>query len=257
MKGKLLTKLPATTLIVITAILLIVSTPAFAQKPKTNVAVFQLGDQVTRIPAPAGFEEAASQFEKIKDHFSATEPPDNDLLAVHLPSADCDRLRAGEFGPFNFNTKVSVRRAVRDQPYSAERFADLVAAFRKSGAQILDINSPAMKDAVKRLDKSLRELNQEDAEIDLGQPINLGEFDTRPNVYSVMLVLNFKTKSGDNEVSAPVLGGLSYVRVGQRMIYVYTYRKYKAEADVQILRDFTRKWIGEILAANRPARSRS
>jgi hypothetical protein len=232
------------------AILFVASVSAFAQTPKTSVTVFQLGDQATTIPTPEGFEEAASQFEVIKDRFTRTEAPENDMLAVHLPHADCERLRAGEFGPFNFNTKVSVRRAVRDQPYSAERFAGLVAEFRKSGAQILDINSPAMKSAVKRLDKSLSELNQQEAGVDLSQPINLGEFDTRPNVYSVMLVLNFKTKNGDSEVSTPVLGGLSYVRVGQRLIYVYTYRKYVSATDVEVLRDFTRKWIGQILAAN-------
>ena len=82
-----------------------------------------------------------------------------------------------------------------------------------------------------------------------------GEFDTRPNVYSVMLLLNFKTKSGDNEVSVPIAGGLSYVRVGQRLIYVYTYRKFTSAADVEVLRDFTKKWIGQILAANVAGRS--
>jgi hypothetical protein len=245
------------------AMLLVISPAAVAQKrktvapqPKPAIAVFQLGNQATRIPAPAGFEEAASQFEKIKQHFTATEAPDNDMLAVHLPRADCERLRAGEFGPFDFYTKISIRRAIRDEEYSAARFANLVAEFRKSGAQILDINGPTMKGIVERLDKSLTELSQQSAEIDLSQPVNLGEFDTRPNVYSVMLLINFKTKIGDETTNVPVLGGLSYVRIGQRLVYVYTYRKYKAGADVQTLRDFTKAWIGQILAANPPTITR-
>jgi hypothetical protein len=220
------------------------------RKRKPVVAVFQLGNQATRIPAPTGFEEAASQFEKIKHHFTLTEAPDNDMLAVHLPRADCEKLRAGEFGPFDFYTKVSIRRAIRDEAYSAEHFANLIATFRQSGGQILDINGPTMKGVVERLDKSLTELSQQSTEIDLSQPVNLGEFDTRPNVYSVMLLMNFKTKIGDETANVPVLGGLSYVRIKQRLVYVYTYRKYKAGADVQILRDFTKTWIGQILAAN-------
>jgi plasmid stabilization system protein ParE len=40
--------------------------------------------------------------------------------------------RAREFGPFNFYTKVSVRKGVREEDYSAERFATLVSTFRKS-----------------------------------------------------------------------------------------------------------------------------
>lgn len=235
------------------AIVFAMTATAVAQTRKTSVAVFQLGNQPTRIPAPAGFEEATSQFEKIKTHFTATEAPDNDMLAVHLPRADCQRLRAGQFGPFDFYTKVSIRKGVRDEDYSAERFANLVSAFRESGLKLLDINGPTMKGILERLDKSLSELSQQETEIDLSQPVNLGEFDTRPNVYSVMLLMNFKTKSGDAQASVPVLGGLSYVRIKQRLVYVYTYRKYKSGADVQILRDFTKSWIGQILAANRPA----
>src|SRR5882724_367495 len=117
------------------AILSLVSTSAVAQTQKTGVTTFPLGNQLTVIPAPDGFEEAASQFEFIKDHFSRTEALDNDMLAVHLPRGDCDKLRAGESAPLNFYTKVSIRKAIRDEDYSAERFADLVATFRKTGSQ--------------------------------------------------------------------------------------------------------------------------
>ena len=232
------------------AILLLTISPVGAQAPKTNAAVFQLGNQPTRIPAPEGFEEAASQFEQIKNRFTLTEDPGNDMLAVHLPSADCERLRQGGFGPFDFYTKVSIRKAVRAQDYSAEDFANVVAAFRKTGSQILDVNGPTMKGIIEHLDKSLSELNKKETRLDFSQPVNLGEFDTRPNVYSVMLVLTFKDKSDAGEVNVPLLTGLSYVRVGQRVVYVYTYRKYRSEADVAVLRDFTRQWIGKILAAN-------
>ena len=228
-----------------------IAASAPAQTPKTKEASFQLGTQVVTIPAPAGFEEAASQFENIKNHFTLTEAPDNDMLAIYLPSADCDKLRAGEFGPLNFYTKVSIRRAVRDQDYPTERFAQLVTAFRQNGAQILDVNGPLMKAATARLDKSLTELSQQETQVDLSQPVNLGEFDTRPDVYSVMLLLNFTTTTADGQTTVPILGGLSYIRVKQRLVYVYTYRRYNSKADASILRVFTTDWINKILAANK------
>lgn len=231
-----------------------VTASALAQAPKTKAATFQLGAQLLTIPAPAGFEEAASQFEQIKIHFNSTEDPGNDMLAVYLTSADCEKLRAGEVGPFNFYTKVSIRRGVREQDYSTDRFAQLVAAFRQNGSQILDVNGPVMKAATERLDKSLTELNKQETQVNLGQPVNLGEFDTRPNVYSVMLLVNITTTTGDGEATAPILGGLSYVRVKQRLVYVYTYRRYKTKADAAILRAFTTEWINQILAANKIAR---
>jgi hypothetical protein len=143
------------------AILFVVNSSAIGQARRTEVTTFQLGNQLTVIPAPDGFEEAASQFELIKEHFSRTEVPENDMLAVHLSRAECDKLRAGESATFNFYTKVSVRKDIRDQDYSAERFAELVALFRKTGSQVLDVNSPTMKGAVQQLDKGLSEIKQE------------------------------------------------------------------------------------------------
>jgi hypothetical protein len=232
------------------AILFVVHTSAIGQARKTEVTTFQLGNQLTVLPAPDGFEEAASQFEFIKDHFSRTEVQENDMLAVHLSRAECDKVRAGESATFNFYTKVSVRKAIREEEYSAERFAQLVTTFRKTSSQVLDVNGPALKNAVQQLDKGLSEINKQETKVALSQPVNLGEFDTRPNVYGVMLMMNFTSKSGGSEVTVPLVAGLSYVRVKQRLIYVYTYRRYSSATDVEVLRDFTRQWIGKILAAN-------
>ncbi len=226
------------------------SVSALAQSPKSSSAVFQLGDQPTTIPAPAGFEEAASQFDRIRDHFTTTEAVGNDMLAVFLPQADCEKLRAGTFGPFNFYTKVSVRAAVRGEPYSSARFDQLVAYFRKNEATLLDMNSPAMKATLQRLDQGLSKLNNQEMHVDFPQLTRLGEFDTRPNVYAVMLLLNVTAMAGDAAQTTPLLGTLVYLRVKNRMIYVYTYRKYTSQDDVNILRDFTKQWITQILAAN-------
>jgi hypothetical protein len=223
---------------------------AMAQTIKADGLHFPLGDRMVTIPAPEGFEEATSQFDSVKERFTATEAPANDMLAAHLPRANCAALRAGEFARPDFYTKVSIRRANRDVNISAEYFAQVVSEYRKSGMQILDPDNPGMKATLANINKGLTELNQKKTEISLSQPINLGEFDTRPNVYSVMVLLNIKAQNTDGETSALVLGGLSYVRVKERLIYVYTYRTYKSESDIPVLRDFAKQWIGQILAAN-------
>ena len=231
-------------------LLFLVNGSVAAQAGKTDPLTFQLGNTVITIPAPRGFEEAASQFERIRDNFTQTEDPGNDMLAVHVPRGDCERLRRGEFGPLNFYTKISVLKVIRGVDYSADRFALLVTHFRKNGSQVLDMNSPRMKATVAHLNAGLSKLNKEQTQVELSQPVNLGEFDTRPNIYSVMLFLTFKTQTSEGERVVPIVAGLSYVRVKQRMIYVYTYRRYESTTDVETLRDFTKQWIGQILAAN-------
>jgi hypothetical protein len=230
------------------ALTFVISPSAIAQTSKTDV--FQLGSQATRIPPPPDFEEAASQFENIKKLMTTTESPLNDMLAVHMPHADCERIRTGWLGPFNFYTKVSVMKEARNQDYSAGSFANLVSSFHKSLPQALDIDSPEMKAIAKRLDKGLSDFSKQEVQVDLSQPINLGEFEVGPDVYSFVLLINLTTRNGESENPSPVLGGVSLVRIKQRVVFVYTYRKYESAADVEVLRDFTKKWIGQILAAN-------
>jgi hypothetical protein len=237
-------------IVVAFAILIVISAAAVAQTTKADVAVFHLGDQTIRIPAPEDFEEAASQFEPIRKLMTSTEASANDMLAVHLPHAVCEKLRAGEFGPFNLYTKVSVVRSGRGLDFSAASFADTVALVRKTSSQLLDVNGPTVKGAVKQLDKGLSEFNKRETQIDFNQPVNLGEFDSRPNVYSVMFVMSFTAKMGENEKRFPLLAGVSFVRIKQRLVFVYTYRKYTSVKDVEVLRDFTREWMSQILAAN-------
>jgi len=210
----------------------------------------QLGDKVIILPSPAGFEEAASQFEDIKRRMTATEAPENDMLAVHMLKEDCAILRKGESTSLTFYTKVSIRKANRTTVKTEKDFGELVAVFRKDGTNILDPNSPRMKAIVERLDKAVAELYNSDAKLELTQPVNLGEMDTRPNVYSVLLLLNISSEVNGTRRDTPILGGLSFVRVKERLLYVYTYRHYTSKSDIDVLREFTKTWIGDILAAN-------
>src|SRR6267142_3361625 len=86
-------------------ITLLVGHSAATQTLSVKSSSFQLGDKTVVIPAPEGFQEAASQFESIKERMSRTEDPGNDMLAVHLPNEDCEKLKHGESAQFNFYTK--------------------------------------------------------------------------------------------------------------------------------------------------------
>ncbi len=220
------------------------------QTPDYKRTSVRLGDNTVIIPAPDGFEEAAAQFETIKQRMSATEDPGNDMLLVHLPHAQCETLRGGESVAFDVYTKVSIRKENRTRVETAKDFADLVAQFRQSGASALDVNSPRMKATLERLDKTVSDLNKEDAKFEMAQPVNLGEIDTRPNVYSVLLSLIIITEQNGSRVVQPILGGLSFVRVNERLLFVYTYRNYNSKADIEAIQSFTKNWITKILAAN-------
>jgi hypothetical protein len=220
-----------------------------AQTRKVTTTSLQLGDVVIVVPPPNGFEEAASQFENIRTRMSVTEDPGNDMLAVHLPAADCEKLRQGAVPGLTFYTKISVRKAIRSQNYSPVEFEAIRSDFQKQSTALLDITSPQFKSTLEHAEKAIKELGDQ-SKLEMSQPVNLGEFDSKPNIYSVMLLLNLTFRDGDNQRVIPLLSSISFVRVKQRLLYVYVYRRYESKADVEVLRDFSQQWTASIVAAN-------
>ncbi|MDQ3917563.1 MAG: hypothetical protein M3348_03725 [Acidobacteriota bacterium] len=199
------------------------------------------------IPPPEGFAEALSQSDFISNLLKATESPNNEVLAAHLPAEVLDRLKKGERLEFNFYTKVSVLKMAKARDVTDEEFAGLITYFESQSPSVLDIKGPVMKAAVQRLQRGLNSTSGREVPLELGQPQTLGSFEKTKDVYSLMLVIPLKLPTGET----PLLCGLSMVKVSRRVLFVNTYRKFTSEEDAAALRDFTRKWVGEILAANR------
>ena len=47
-----------------------------------------------------------------------------------------------------------------------------------------------------------------------------------------------------------MIATVSFVNVNMRLIYVYAYKADPVDADVEMLREFTKKWTASIVAAN-------
>lgn len=218
---------------------------------KKAADVYQFGRVRVAIPPPAGFEEAASQLETLKAVFQATEAPSNDLLAVHIAAADAARFRNGVVGMPDVYTKVSVLKSLREADTPAPEFSRLVSAVRSSFGEAMDPDGPTMKSTLKNIEEGLTNLTREQTRVDLSRPLNLGEVVSRPDVFGTMLLMNVKMQMGGRQVELPLLCVASFLRVRQRILFVYTYRKYRSPADRDALARFTREWLGQIAAANR------
>ena len=217
---------------------------------KPSLFSVRLGDAELYIPPPEGFEEASAQFEQIKTRFAATESPANDMLAVHLPKSTCELFRQGKDPNLTLWTKVSVLKTGRTTFFSNADFATVVAEFRKNGATMMDPDGPLMKSELDHLDRALSNMSSKDASVNITQPVNLGEFDVRPNVYGVLLLITFKVSTGAEQSVTPILGGMSFVRVKNRLVYFYTFQKYQSKADLKTVTTFSKNWTNMVLAAN-------
>jgi hypothetical protein len=249
-------KFNRSTLLLASALVFAVGAGALAQEhesvktPKTSSSSVQLGDKLIVIPAPEGFEEAASQFQSIKDRFTATEAPGNDMLFVHLTAGDCDLLRKGSNAVYDQYTKISVYRGARALTVTSAMMTAAVADLRKEAVKFPDPNNPTTQAMEKHVERALTEINSKQTKIDFSKPEFLGEFNAGNDVFSLLMLLTVKVNLGGVEASTPMLMSVSYVRVKERLIFVYIYRKLDSKADVEPVKAFTTKWTSSILAAN-------
>jgi hypothetical protein len=245
--------------LVVAALTLVSVVVAHAQqKEVAKTSSIQLGDKVIVIPNPEGYEEGSSQFKQVKDLFVATESPDADFLLGHLPASDCKSLRNGAQLTLSRYTKISVVRTLRAQPIFNPDMAAAIEDFRKNSGTLLDPDGPVMKGVAEKAERGLSDVSSTQVGLDFSKPQNLGEFDVRPDVYSVVLLFTYKVDSRGTQTIIPMLASMTFLKVQHRLLFVNVYRKITSLATLKTelkpgiaeVKQFTTKWINEILAAN-------
>jgi len=249
----------------VVAMIFSIAAAAHAQsREAARVSSVKLGDKVILIPDPEGYEEASSQFETIKQGLVSMESPNNDTLLVHLPVSDCERLRTGSSPQLFRYAKVAVPKNRRELTVTDEYMTGLVAAWRKNGVVEMDPDGPATKALMERLSLRLSELTSKQIKFEMNDMQNLGEFDVRPDVYSIMILATYsKYKEGTQSIRTMV-GSMTWLKIGPRLINVLIYRTLSSPTALNTelkptvieLKQFTTKWVNEILAANREKQSK-
>lgn len=240
--------------LIATAIVLIASAAIQAQTKTTlsiNTISAKLGDKVVQLPGPEGYEEVSQQWQNLKTAFAATVPANGDLLAAYLQVSDCELIRQGQRPLMPTWLQINILREGRTHVSDRAEFARIAAMMRQQTAGLVNPQKRDMKQHLARIDEFLSKEYSKDIKFDLSKPKLLGEFDSRPNVYSYLMLMQPQFQmDGQNVYQAPVLATMSLVLIKQRIITVLTYKKFESKADAEALTTLTTKWINEILAAN-------
>jgi hypothetical protein len=220
--------------------------------PALSADVFKLGDREVSIPPPEGFVEAASRSAPMKKFFETAEPHQLDFLAAYVPAQVMEQITRGERPVLAFYTRVAISKNLRGVVYSQADFSKLVATLHANSAKALDINSPEMRAMLKQQSKDVSALRKEHVGVDLSQPVRLGEIERTASSYGTLELVKATFVHGDTRKERMVLSVACVVRVRERLLLVYTYKLFNSEADADTLRDFTKRWVADILRANAP-----
>jgi hypothetical protein len=172
-------------------------------------------------------------------------PEQNRLLAAYVLTDDAPRLRAGGQNMLSKYALVEVPRNAEFTDVTAQNFKDLTAGMDQQFGAALD---SSVKEGEDTINRRLKALNLDDANVALDKPAQLGAFFSKQDAYGLGLILPVTSKG----TTIKMVAGVVILRAQNRLLYAYLYTVYKDEDTVKWVRKATGDWAEAILAANKP-----
>ena len=219
--------------------------PAPAQ-PQPPVSV-TIGDStVVTLPVPAGFVDVQKAPLEIRENFTTMVPPTNRYLAGFVLPENAVRPADDNFKPLERYMIVQTFRQAENVQVSPADFKDVKDQIAGSMDKIL----AEKKDEINERLKKLAEQGQTE-QVELAEPMMLGTFLQQDDAISSAMVMKVRAPAGQGGVSERVIAcGMSIIRVKQKIVYLYVYGHYTDEAALTWVKDTSKKWVADTLAAN-------
>jgi hypothetical protein len=208
---------------------------------------FEIGSRIVRIPSPEGFTKIGRRHGRVLSVQEASEPSTNEIVAVHLPTDQLPKFKTGSDRQPDFFTKVSISRIGRDEDITPESFLAVGSFIEKEFAKLTNPRGRALLAEQHYVSKNLSELLNSRTDVKWDQPVNLGVFDKSDSIHSTLTLISLSA----NNTPYKFLGTVSFDYVNMRLIYVYVYKSNPVGEDLEMIREFTRKWTASIVDANR------
>ncbi len=203
-------------------------------------SAFRVGLKTITIPSPS--PDLAETGPDYRVLLQTLVPTNNRLVAGFLTSDDLTNIRTKP------STSLS-RYALVEAPRRAE-WADITPDIFKQIDSTLttqfEATANGFKDQEDEINRRLKALGQ-DKTVTIDKPLMLGAFFSKPDAsgYGEILPIKF------NDASKKVAVGVTFLRVRQRILFLYLYTLYTDEDSVKWVRTTSEQWADAVLAANK------
>ena len=217
-------------------LLLATSLPVFGADPEVKA-----GGVVLTLPAPAG--DFAESGDKLRTtFFEPLVPSTNRLLDAYLPAQTLAAVNAGKApGTLDMYAMVEVARRTEYAECTPQAFEQVVKGAEPSMGTFVQNQAGDLAD---ELNIRLKSLGAKPLEI--GRVEMLGGLFKKPDAFGFALLTAYK--QGDRSVT--MASGMAVLRVRQRLIFAYLFRKYESPDTISWLHRNLEAWADAILAKN-------
>jgi hypothetical protein len=211
--------------------------PAAAADPE-----FKAGGVALILPGPsADFMEVGDKLRTTL--FELLAPASNRLLSAYAPSRSITALNNGKgLGALDIYAMVEVARQSEYTNVTPQDFAEAMKGMESSMGKL---DAKTLENVEQELSVRLKSVGA--ASVEVGRPQMLGGLLKKPDAAGFAMLVAYK--QGDRSVT--MANGIAFVRVRQRLIFAYLFRKYESPDTVIWLRKNLEPWVDAILAKNK------
>jgi len=193
------------------------------------------------LPAPPGdFVEVGDKLRSM--FFELLVPSSNRLLTAYAPPSKIDMIGKVKDPGLDWYGMVEVPRQAEYADFTPDAFEQVVKAL---DASLGKSAAAQTEDATAEINLRLKELGGKPIEI--GHPEMLGSFFRVRDAAGYGLLIAMKQE--DKNVT--MANGMAAVRVKQRLVFAYIFRKFESPETVALVRKDLRSWADSILAENK------
>lgn len=194
------------------------------------------------LPSPAdGFVEVGDRLRTTV--FDLFAPSNNRLLTAYVPALTLDKLNAGmTTGDLDAYGMIEVSRQAEYAELTTQAFQKLLESM---GPALGKLAAQKIGDVTEEINIRLKSLGNKPIEV--GHPEMLGQLFEKTDASGFAMLMAVKA----DEHSDTMATGFAVLRVKNRLLFAYLYRKYESAETVNLLRKNLDSWTDAILASNK------
>jgi hypothetical protein len=211
---------------------------------------FIVGGVTIEAPSLDGFNEISQISPEVVALAEAMIPPANRLLGVYLSDRDYEKLVNGESPEFDRYIFIQVHRELENKNVTRTDFRQISTQLKAQQDTILD---DVEEDVGKLFDSASNQISKDyDVSLDmkLGDQKSLGVFLDQPNAVAFTSLVKYQGSLEGESFDYVMAGSTTLMKVKRRLLYIYVYSQYEAQADVDWVESRTTELANLILTAN-------
>ncbi|MGJ5820779.1 hypothetical protein [Paludibaculum fermentans] len=213
------------------------STPASStETPRVKAGGVELA-----VPGPGNFPEVGDRLRTTL--FEVLTPSTNRLLSAYVPQATLTELTTGKVGDgLRHYAMLQVPRQAEYVECTPETFTQVLQGVESSMG---NLDAKIVGDLGDEMNMRLKSLGSKSIEIN--RPEMLGGIFKKTDVSGFAMLVAFK--QGERTVTMATT--LAILRVKQKLLFAYFYKKYESPETVRDLSKDLEKWTDALLSANK------